>query len=183
MVAPAAGSRISEEWLKTFPLSSRFRRARETFSGDETGVGTRFAPENPDFGRLLLDKLSDALDQKQKARKIGNLLQKLRKQGKISIDGTTQSSTWKLKHPESWSIVVNRSQSQSIRNPFILKHLQNSSRKFNPIRLPKRAQSRTIVVNPQCVHFQRFAKIPLKYHRIRLPESYSVVLDPTPSNR
>ncbi len=57
----------------------------------EFGSGKR-----ADFDRLLTDKLSDALTLKQKERKIGNLLQILRRQGKIEAHGIKKAAVWKL---------------------------------------------------------------------------------------
>src|SRR5690606_12310672 len=55
------------------------------------GQGTR-----SDFRRLILDKLSDALSEKQKENKINNLLQKLKRHGRIVPVGRTSGGTWKL---------------------------------------------------------------------------------------
>lgn len=49
-----------------------------------------------DFNQLLLDKLSDALNDKQKATKISSLLTKLRRQGTIINAGTDADSKWQL---------------------------------------------------------------------------------------
>lgn len=48
------------------------------------------------INRLLQDKLSDLLNEQQKAKKIENLLQRLRREGKIKAQGTGQSVIWKL---------------------------------------------------------------------------------------
>lgn len=52
-----------------------------------------------DFNQLLLDKLSDALSDQQKARKISGLLTKLRKQGAIVNAGSDTAPKWKLTGP------------------------------------------------------------------------------------
>ena len=57
----------------------------------EFGSGKR-----ADFERLLYKKLSDALSLKQKERKIGNLLQLLRRKGKIQAEGIKKSTVWRL---------------------------------------------------------------------------------------
>lgn len=57
------------------------------------GQGTR-----ADFRRLVLDKLSDVLNPKQKDKKINNLLQKLRAEGKINREGQPPKSIWKLRN-------------------------------------------------------------------------------------
>lgn len=48
-----------------------------------------------EINKLLVDKLSDALDDKQKYNKIGNLLTKLRRQGKIVNTGSDTAPSWK----------------------------------------------------------------------------------------
>jgi ATP-dependent DNA helicase RecG len=40
-----------------------------------------------DIDRLLLDKLPDVLDERQKANKVRNLLQALKNQGDIVVEG------------------------------------------------------------------------------------------------
>lgn len=49
-----------------------------------------------DFDRLLAGKLSDLLDERQKRHKIRNLLQKLRREGRIVSDGNTAAAVWRL---------------------------------------------------------------------------------------
>lgn len=51
----------------------------------------------PDFERLLEGKFSDLLNDKQKADKIHNLLQRLRKRDIIDSDGKTRGAVWRLK--------------------------------------------------------------------------------------
>jgi hypothetical protein len=60
----------------------------------EFGSGKR-----ADFERLLENKLSDALSLKQMERKIGNLLQFLRRQGKIETEGIKKAAVWKPASP------------------------------------------------------------------------------------
>ena len=60
----------------------------------EFGSGKR-----ADFERLLENKLSDALSLKQMERKIGNLLQSLRRQGKIETEGIKKAAVWKPASP------------------------------------------------------------------------------------
>lgn len=48
------------------------------------------------FERLLEGKLSDLLTTKQKGKKIHNLLQKLRREGRVTVDGRTNGSVWRL---------------------------------------------------------------------------------------
>jgi len=52
-----------------------------------------------DFERLLDGKLSDLLNEKQRSKKIHNLLQRLRRQGTIEPDGKTKSAVWRLRTP------------------------------------------------------------------------------------
>lgn len=54
-----------------------------------------------DFERLLDGKLSDLLNEKQRSKKIHNLLQRLRKQGLIEPDGKTKAAVWRLKPTSS----------------------------------------------------------------------------------
>jgi ATP-dependent DNA helicase RecG len=49
-----------------------------------------------DVDDLLWDKLSDALDEAQKANKIGNLLSGLRRKGVIFNAGSKPAPAWKL---------------------------------------------------------------------------------------
>lgn len=55
------------------------------------------AARREDIDRLLKDKLSDLLDERQKRDKIRNLLQKLSRQKKIMADGKTKAAKWKLR--------------------------------------------------------------------------------------
>ena len=48
----------------------------------------------PEIDNLLLPKLSEILDDKQKITKVGHLLTKLRKSGKIENVGTGRNSKW-----------------------------------------------------------------------------------------
>lgn len=48
------------------------------------------------FNRLLEDKLSDLLTPQQRQKKINNLLQKLRREGKIDVDGYGKAGSWTL---------------------------------------------------------------------------------------
>jgi ATP-dependent DNA helicase RecG len=54
-----------------------------------------------DIDKLLLDKLSDALDERQKDRFVGNLLQEMRREGTIERTGTSRWATWHLTRPSS----------------------------------------------------------------------------------
>ena len=50
----------------------------------------------PEFDALLLNKLSDTLSESQKKRFITNLLQEMRKNGRIISEGTTRWATWHI---------------------------------------------------------------------------------------
>ena len=54
-----------------------------------------------DIDKLLLDKLSDALDEAQKGKFIGNLLQEMRREGTIERTGTKRWAKWHLTKPSS----------------------------------------------------------------------------------
>ncbi|MCC5805436.1 MAG: hypothetical protein JJU00_03820 [Opitutales bacterium] len=49
------------------------------------------------FNRLLEGKLSDLLTPVQKRTKIKNLLQRLQREGKIEVEGKTNSAVWRIK--------------------------------------------------------------------------------------
>ncbi|VVQ14060.1 hypothetical protein PS934_04044 [Pseudomonas fluorescens] len=49
-----------------------------------------------DIDRLLLSKLSDALDEQQKLNKVGNLLTSLRRAGRITNSGPRKAPLWVL---------------------------------------------------------------------------------------
>ncbi|MEO7864035.1 MAG: RNA-binding domain-containing protein [Nitrospirales bacterium] len=49
-----------------------------------------------DLNRLLLDKLSNALDHKQKRHFVTNLLQEMKREKLIQVDGATRGAFWRL---------------------------------------------------------------------------------------
>jgi ATP-dependent DNA helicase RecG len=49
-----------------------------------------------DIDKLLIDKLSDALDEKQKNKLVENLLQEMRREGAIDLTGKSRWSRWHL---------------------------------------------------------------------------------------
>jgi len=49
-----------------------------------------------EFDQLLMDKISDALDDAQKKHVITNLLQEMRREGIIKPQGTTRWANWFL---------------------------------------------------------------------------------------
>ncbi len=54
------------------------------------------AAKRPDLDRLLKDKLSDLLDDQQKKEKVRNLLQRMRREGRIVSEGKTKATVWSL---------------------------------------------------------------------------------------
>ncbi|TWU02223.1 RNA-binding domain-containing protein [Stieleria varia] len=50
----------------------------------------------PQIDRLLQDKLSDALDEKQKKQFVTNLLQEMKRDGTVVADGTTRWAKWRM---------------------------------------------------------------------------------------
>jgi ATP-dependent DNA helicase RecG len=54
-----------------------------------------------ELDELLLQKLSDALDGKQKRRFISNLLQEMKKAGRLMPDGVSRWARWRLTKPAS----------------------------------------------------------------------------------
>jgi hypothetical protein len=53
----------------------------------------------PQIDRLLQDKLSDALDDKQKKQFVTNLLQEMKRENMIEPDGTTRWAKWRMFKP------------------------------------------------------------------------------------
>jgi ATP-dependent DNA helicase RecG len=49
-----------------------------------------------DLDKLLLEKLSDALDSTQKKRFVNNLLQEMKRDGQIEPEGTTRWAKWRI---------------------------------------------------------------------------------------
>jgi len=70
--------------------------SRRSLSGNEheCGKATR-----EDIDKLLLDKISDALDEKQKRNKIGNLLFEMsHRDNTIFATGPRRTAVWVLRH-------------------------------------------------------------------------------------
>lgn len=57
--------------------------------------------DRAEINRLLMDKLSDALDERQKYNKISNLLTRLRRQGVIVNTGSYTAPCWQLVQPDA----------------------------------------------------------------------------------
>lgn len=49
-----------------------------------------------EINQLLLDKLSDALDGEQKRHFVTNLLQEMKREKLIEVDGATRGAQWRL---------------------------------------------------------------------------------------
>jgi len=88
-VADVAAKRA--EYIRTRPQSDVFYARLITDYLETFKQATR-----SDIDSLLMTKLSDVLDDKQKRSKIGNLLTKLRKQGIIANTGTPQAPVWQI---------------------------------------------------------------------------------------
>lgn len=59
------------------------------------------AASRPQIDRLLQDKLSDALDEKQKKQLVTNLLQEMKRDGAVVADGTTRWAKWRMSKPDA----------------------------------------------------------------------------------
>lgn len=59
-------------------------------------IKTHEAMSRAEIDELLFDKLSDSLDELQKKNKIMNMIQELRRNGKIRNEGTRENSKWVL---------------------------------------------------------------------------------------
>jgi ATP-dependent DNA helicase RecG len=63
---------------------------------------TKFGEANrEDIDKLLIDKLSDALDESQKVKMVENLLQEMRREGLIERTGTKRWAKWHLPKPKT----------------------------------------------------------------------------------
>jgi len=58
--------------------------------------GPSVAGNRAEINQLLMDKLSDALDDKQKSNKISSLLTRLRRRGMIVNTGSDTAPCWRL---------------------------------------------------------------------------------------
>lgn len=52
--------------------------------------------QRPDIDRLLKEKLSDLLDERQRHDKVSNLLRRMRRDGRIVAEGNTRATVWRL---------------------------------------------------------------------------------------
>ncbi|MDR2208319.1 MAG: putative DNA binding domain-containing protein [Azoarcus sp.] len=89
VVAAATASKV--DYIRTRAQDDEFYAKLVTDYLTAFGEASR-----ADLNKLLLDKLSDALAEKQKATKISTLLTKLRRQGVIVNTGSDSDSRWQL---------------------------------------------------------------------------------------
>lgn len=89
IVANATDSRA--EYIRTRALDDDYYKKLITDYLAKFSSATR-----ADIDNFLKDKLSDALNDYQKARKIGNLLTNMRRAGTIRNDGSRSNPTWRL---------------------------------------------------------------------------------------
>ncbi|SDK78835.1 RNA-binding domain-containing protein [Billgrantia gudaonensis] len=88
-VAKATGNMA--DYIRTRAQDDEFYAKLITDYLQQSGQASR-----ADIDKLLVDKLSDALTPDQKQRKIGNLLTKLRRRGRILNAGSRGKPEWKL---------------------------------------------------------------------------------------
>jgi len=91
-VADAVGARAA--YIKNRAFDSEFYEKMVMSYLGKYGEATR-----QDIDELLLAKLSDALNRKQKKSLISNLLQKMRRAGTIRVAGSTRGAKWRLSKP------------------------------------------------------------------------------------
>ena len=91
-VADAVGDRAG--YIKNRAFDKRHYEEMISSYLGEYGEATR-----KDIDVLLLGKLSDALDQKQKRSFVSNLLQSMRRSQKIRVVGSTRGAKWRLDKP------------------------------------------------------------------------------------
>lgn len=89
VVASATASKV--DYIRTRAQDDEFYAKLLTDYLEKFGQADR-----AEINKLLLDKLSDALDAGQKDKKVANLLTKLRRAGRINNDGSRGHPIWKL---------------------------------------------------------------------------------------
>jgi ATP-dependent DNA helicase RecG len=89
--AVASAAETKAAYIKTRALDDSYYRKLVTEYLEKFGHASR-----ADINDLLRRKLSDALDEKQKATKIGNLLTSMRKAGTIRNTGPRGVPCWKI---------------------------------------------------------------------------------------
>ena len=93
-IAEATASKANYVKMRSFDDAHYERMIREYL--EKFGSASR-----KEINDLLLDKLSDALNEKQKQNKINNLLMKLRKKGIIYNTGSRKASSWSLSNVQN----------------------------------------------------------------------------------
>ena len=89
--AIAAATETKAEYIKSRALDKEHYKGLVVSFLETFGEARR-----EDIDKLLLDKVSDALGEKQKAEFIGNLLQEMRRDGTIRTEGTKRWAKWRL---------------------------------------------------------------------------------------
>ncbi|MHB1272701.1 MAG: hypothetical protein ACYCZD_08025 [Rhodanobacter sp.] len=89
MVAAATASKA--DYIRNRPLNDDYLAKLLTDCLEKFGQADR-----AEINQLLLDKLSDALTDRQKYNKVSNLLGKLRRRGTIENVGTDATPCWRL---------------------------------------------------------------------------------------
>ncbi len=89
LVAKATASTV--DYIRTRAQDDVFYAKLITDFIGKFGIATR-----EEIDKLLMNKLSDALDEEQKKMKVGNLLTKLRRSGVIRNDGSRSHPQWKM---------------------------------------------------------------------------------------
>jgi ATP-dependent DNA helicase RecG len=87
----AAATETVVDYLKKRGIDKAYGRKMVLELLEKQGQATR-----QDIDKLLLAKLSDALDEKQKRNFIMNLLQELRRSGTVKVSGKGPGSIWEL---------------------------------------------------------------------------------------
>ena len=87
----AAATASKADYIRTRAQDDEFYAKLLTDYLEKFGEASR-----AEVNKLLLDKLSDALDAGQKEKKIANLLTKLRRAGRITNTGSRGQPAWKL---------------------------------------------------------------------------------------
>jgi len=92
VIAEATGEK--ESYIRNKAFDKDFYKKMVISYLRQYGFATR-----QDIDELLLVKMSDALDEQQKRRRIGNILQEMaKKEGTIENSGSKRFSKWKLKN-------------------------------------------------------------------------------------
>lgn len=88
----ATATATKADYIRTRPQSDEFYAKLVTDYLEKFGSAPR-----SEIDKLLVTKLSDALDDEQKITKIGNLLTNMRRAGKITNTGSRKVPSWQIK--------------------------------------------------------------------------------------